>query len=246
MVSYNSIKDWRDLEERVLEIFLSLGYNAKKNAKIEGTKAIHEVDIWAFIQYGGLLYRVVVECKFWNTNVNKAQVGNILTIVTDIGAEKGVIISKVGFQKGAKDLVRNSNIELYTFEQFLEKTEEATDKWFRYRIFDLINSLRTPFYKFQGKCRDKAEQMDEWWVPSEHGNKFIKSLDHFEIKLNSIDNRDFPRVYPKIPFSQEDPLSFEPEWVSVDNKLDFLRLLLQNFLEFEKWVNFFHDEIFSE
>lgn len=83
-------------------------------------------------------------------------------------------------------------------------------------------------------------------MPSEHGNKFIKSLVHFEMKLNSIDNRDFPRVYPIIPFSQEDPLSFEPEWVSVDNKLDFLRLLLQNFLEFEKWVNFFHDEIFSE
>lgn len=246
MNSFNSITDWRDLEERVLEIFLSLGYNAKKNARIRGTKATHEVDVWAFIEYGGLLYRVVVECKFWNTNVNKAQIGNLLTIISDIGAEKGVIISKVGFQRGAKDLAKNSNIELYTFDQFLEKTERATEKWFRHQIFDLINSLRTPFYEFYFQCKDKAEQMDMWWNPTEYGDKFIKSLIHFENKLNNIDSLNFPHVYPKIPFSKEDPLSFEPEWIKVNNKLDYLRLMLQNFLEFEEWGTIFHDEVFSE
>ena len=246
MNSSNSIDNWRELEEKVLEIFLSLGYKAEKNAKIKGTKATHEVDVWALIKYGGLLYRVVVECKFWNTNVNKAQVGNLLTIVLDIGAEKGVIISKVGFQQGAKDLATNSNIELYTFEQFLEKTKKATERWFRYKIFDLINLLRTPFYKFQGIYRDKAEKIDGWWVPSDHGNKLIKSLVHFEMKLNDIDNLKFPRVYPKIPFTSEDSLSFEPEWIHASNKLDYLKLMLQNILELKEWVNIFHDEVYSE
>ena len=211
MNSFNSIVDWRDLEDRVLEIFLSLGYTAKKNVRIKGTKAIHEVDVWAFIEYAGLLYRVVVECKFWNTNVNKAQIGNLFTIISDIGAEKGVIISKVGFQKGPKDLAKNSNIELYTFEQFLEKTKMATEKWFRHQIFDLINSMKTPFLEFYFQCKDKGRQMKMDWIPTEYGDKFQNSLLHFEDKLNYIDLLTFPHVYPKIPFSKEDPLSFEPK-----------------------------------
>ena len=71
-------------------------------------------------------------------------------------------------------------------------------------------------------CRDKAEKIDRWWVPSAHGDKLIKSLILFEMKLINRDNVEFPRRYPRIPYSQEDSLSFEPKWLHDSNKLDYL------------------------
>jgi len=67
--SSNSIKDWKDLEIKVLELFLNLGFDARKNVKISGLKSTHNIDVLAVIEFGGLRFQVVVECKFWKTKV---------------------------------------------------------------------------------------------------------------------------------------------------------------------------------
>lgn len=41
--------------------------------------------------------------------------------MNDIGAEKGIIVSKIGFQQGAHDMVRaRRNVDLFTFEEIKE------------------------------------------------------------------------------------------------------------------------------
>ena len=51
--------------------------------------------------------------------IPKEKVLALRTIVDDIGADKGFIISQVGFQSGAIEACQNTNIQLYTFEEFV-------------------------------------------------------------------------------------------------------------------------------
>lgn len=246
MQSSNSIKDWRELEAKVLDLFVSLGYKAEKGARITGVRAEHQVDVIASFEYGGLRYQVVVECKYWNKKVNKAQVAALSSIVSDLGAEKGVIISKVGFQNAAVKLAENSNIDLYTFEQLAKKAEETIEKALRHRCFDLIISLAAPFYEFHAKMSRKAEQMKTFWFPTEKGLNFLGSIALFEDKLKRIDNKRFPCYYMEVPPLQEKPLPSEPKRTEVNSKLEYLRLLLRNLVEFKQSAESFRDEIFSE
>lgn len=244
--SSNSIKDWKDLETKVLELFLNLGFEAKNNVKVRGVRATHEVDVLAVTEFGGLKFQVVVECKYWKTKVKKAQVTTLFSIVSDIGAEKGVIISKTGFQKGAKEFANKCNIELYTYEQFKERTVKEIEKWLRHKCFDLLTMIKTPFQKFTEKFHEKTRQMDTVFNPTELGREFTGGIAMFEGKLDFIETNEFPSYYMKIPLVNEKLESDWPDRIEVTNKIEYLKLLLDNITKFKQSAEIYQDEIFSE
>jgi hypothetical protein len=45
--------------------------------------------------------RTIVECKYLSRNVERAEVDALRTVVNETQCHKGVILSRVGFQKGA-------------------------------------------------------------------------------------------------------------------------------------------------
>ena len=45
----------------------------------------------------------IVECKYWQTPVNKLHVLALREIVTDTGADRGILLSESGFQVDAKE-----------------------------------------------------------------------------------------------------------------------------------------------
>ncbi|MDZ5726890.1 MULTISPECIES: restriction endonuclease [unclassified Acetobacterium] len=66
-----------------------------------------------------LVKQILCECKYWNTPVTKEKVHAFRTVVYDSGAELGIMISKNGYQSGAIDAAKYSNIRLETWESFL-------------------------------------------------------------------------------------------------------------------------------
>jgi hypothetical protein len=229
---------------RVLDLLRSLGYKAERGVKIKGVRGKHQVDVAACFEFGGLCYSVIVECKYWNERVKKAQVAVLSSVVSDIGAEKGIIISTKGFQKGALELAKNSNIELLTFDQFAKKAGETMEKALRHQCFDLITSLSAPFYKFHSKMSDKAHKMREFWVPTAKGFTFLGGLAMFEMKLKDLDNKQFPCYYMDVPFHERE--DEELERTEVNNKVEYLKLLLRNIEKWKKEAESDYNEIFSE
>lgn len=65
----------------------------------------------------------ICECKHWNYKVPKSVVHSFRTVVTDFGANFGYLISKSGYQKGAFAAAENSNIKLFTWDEFLKSFE---------------------------------------------------------------------------------------------------------------------------
>jgi hypothetical protein len=242
-----TIRTWKDLELKVLDLLTSLGYEAERNAKIKGARGKHQVDVAARFEFGGFRYLIIVECKYWNKKVDKNRVATLSNIVSDIGANKGIIISIKGFQKGAFELARNSNIELRSFNQFAKQAEETLEEALRQRCQNLISSLsrvRSSFSKFHGKMSDKAEEIDSFWYPTAEGFTFLGGLSIFKDKLEDLDTKEFPCYHMEVPF--HDCEDKDLERIEVNNKVEYLKQLVLNIEKWKKEAELHYDKIFSE
>ncbi|WP_228145941.1 restriction endonuclease [Acinetobacter terrae] len=119
----NSNRDWFNFQEDIAQHFRSLGVNAVTNKTIQGVRTEHNVDIYVTSKYLGTNIKWIVEAKHWQTKIPKEKVLALRTIVDDIGADKGFIISQVGFQSGAIEAIKNTNIQLYTFDELILSTK---------------------------------------------------------------------------------------------------------------------------
>ena len=116
--------EWYNFQERIKEHFQSLGADAETNQKIEGVRGKHNVDVLVKPKFFGRDITWLVEAKDWNSNIPKEKVLTFLQIMQDVGADRGFLISKIGFQSGAIECAKNTNLELTNFEELKETTKE--------------------------------------------------------------------------------------------------------------------------
>jgi Restriction endonuclease len=67
----------------------------------------------------------VVECKHWASSVTKEKVLALIAITQDIGADKGILLSEVGYQSGAVRMAKNTNILLTSLADLKEEINSA-------------------------------------------------------------------------------------------------------------------------
>lgn len=114
-------RDWKDLQVKVAELYKNAGYIVQEDILVRGGKDSHRIDVLVSFERDGIDYKIIVECKNWTSRVKKEQVMTLATIIDDIGAEKGIIISKEGFQEGAYKATEQRNIDLLTFRELEDK-----------------------------------------------------------------------------------------------------------------------------
>jgi len=105
---------WRDYEQRVAEFFRGLGWTVEVGASVQGVRTRHDVDVWALSERFGVVTRWVIECKDWNSRVPKEKVLALRSIVDDVGADRGFLLNEAGFQSGAFEAAKLSNVTVTT------------------------------------------------------------------------------------------------------------------------------------
>ena len=103
---------WSEYQIKAAEFFSSLGLKSEIECRVEGARGVHVVDVYASGSYGGIAFNWVVECKAWKSNIPKEKVMALSSIVQDVGADRGFLLSEIGFQSGALLAARSSNITL--------------------------------------------------------------------------------------------------------------------------------------
>lgn len=130
--------DWFTFQEEICTYFNSIGANSETNIKLNGIRTSHDIDILVKTKFLGHNLTWLVEAKKWQRKISKFQVLGLRTIVDDIGADKGFIISEKGFQRGAIEASKNTNIKLLTFEELKLQTKEFIEdeilKTYRHRL----------------------------------------------------------------------------------------------------------------
>lgn len=146
--------DWKDLQNKVAQILSDLGYETEVEKDLETVRGKVNVDVYAENKQEPPTAIIIAECKNWTTNVPKSVVHSFRTIINDYGANYGIIISKIGFQKGAYEATNNSNVELFDWNEFQEYFKV---KWLETIIKDLDKIGRPLWYfsDYMGDFYDK-------------------------------------------------------------------------------------------
>ena len=103
--------EWKAYQEKAANFFRALGIKAETDVRLQGARTSHDVDVLVVLDHVGFQVRWLVECKHWNRRVSKLQVLALREIVTDLGADKGILLCEKGFQSGAREAAVLTNIQ---------------------------------------------------------------------------------------------------------------------------------------
>jgi len=150
MITSRTPDSWRDLQNEVGRVLAECGFSVEVENTLTTVRGKVEIDVSAEEEIKGRRYTILCECKYWKARVPQAVVHGFRTVVADIGAHAGYIISSAGFQEGAFEAVAKTNVRLLPWTEFQE-TFEAT--WYEHHFYptiterlDALFSYTEPFF----------------------------------------------------------------------------------------------------
>jgi hypothetical protein len=107
--------NWEELQDMTGQLFDEIGCEVVVGKPIDNVRGAKEIDV--FVRDVAITPPAVYlcECKLWKRAVPQEIVHAFRTVMADVGAHRGFIISGAGFQKGAFEAATNTNIDLVTF-----------------------------------------------------------------------------------------------------------------------------------
>ncbi|AEG15864.1 restriction endonuclease [Desulfofundulus kuznetsovii DSM 6115] len=137
--------DWRDLQKAVAQILAESGLSVESEKTIDTVRGTANIDVFAVDHSQMPPITYLCECKHWKSSVPKTVVHSFRTIVSDYGANWGLIISSAGFQAGAYAAARNTNILLLDWQGFQELFVE---RWYRHYLIPRIDREAEPLISY--------------------------------------------------------------------------------------------------
>ena len=141
--------DWSEYQEEAAEFFRSLGLEATTNVTVNGVRTTHDVDVLVKSRHAGFEVTWIVECKHWNSRVSKLHVLALREIVTDTGADRGILLAENGFQSGAAEAAALTNVHLTSLA---DARCASSDEVFGMRLTELFDRVEV--------CREQY-----WSIP---------------------------------------------------------------------------------
>jgi restriction system protein len=116
----------RDLTRSVTKILAECGYKVEVAKALLPRRGRANVDVYAFERTSPSNV-VVVESKHWKTLVPQSVVHGFADVVTELRANRGFVVSAIGFEAEAVDAAANTNIRLVDWVGF---QEQFVRRWF--------------------------------------------------------------------------------------------------------------------
>lgn len=188
---------WQELEETVAAILRECGMDSRRTVNLKLPRGSVDIDVVATEVNDGIDNSIICECKNWRTNIPREIVHAFRTVMGEIGANRGYIISRVGFQVGAYEAAESTNVNLVTFEEFQER---YFSKWYKSRLWQIekkignFNTYYEPFGKPGFHLIESEEERREYdavW------NKYIfvaALLPHFSPWTGLIGELEPPKL----------------------------------------------------
>lgn len=142
--------DWKELQDQVAQLFSELDCDVTVGKRVKLVRGEKESDVAIRDRQTVPPSVYLCECKFWSKPIPQEVIHAFRTVLADFGAHRGFIISRVGFQSGAKEAVQNTNLDLLTFEElqvlFFDRWRIAMGKRYRPQADRLF-----PYWDYPGK-----------------------------------------------------------------------------------------------
>ncbi len=144
---------WQEYQEEAAEFFRSLGLDAQVDASVEGSRTSHDVDVLVNFRHVGFEVTWLVECKFWKEPVSKLHVLGLRQIVSDVGADRGIILSEKGFQSGAIEAANLTNVQVTSLAEFTVRASEDICSMQLRNLYDRIEECNQRYWDISKEKR---------------------------------------------------------------------------------------------
>jgi Restriction endonuclease len=152
-----------------------LTINVQHNLRIQGKATKHQIDVYWEYKIAGVNNKVAIECKNYNRQISLGKVREFHSVLTDIGNINGIMVTKKGYQKGAKDFAEEYGIKLIILR-------EPTDEDWKGRIRTIVTTIEAlSFDIIEWKL-----ELDLNWIKS---NFPIEQLQNFEFKITGMNDK---------------------------------------------------------
>lgn len=145
MITTATPTDWQDLQIKVARVFHECGFKVEVEKTLSTARGKVEIDVFAEEDIKGRKYTILCECKNWKSRVPQSIIHGFRTVISDIGANRGYIISIKGFQAGASSASKFSNLDLVTWSEFQMQFE---DIWLENYLSPTITKRLDPLLGF--------------------------------------------------------------------------------------------------
>lgn len=174
--------EYEQFVKSVYEAFLAqdgLTVDVEMHKIIKGKSgANHEIDVYWQFEIAGKIYKTAVECKHYNSTIEKGHVQEFWAKLDDIGDISGIMATKKGYQKGALTFGHYNKIEM-----LIIKEPEYTDFPENCVLgFNIILNIISP------KIIKRDFKFDKEWM-SQNGFAPGQYSIHVTNNIAMIDNR---------------------------------------------------------
>ncbi len=95
----------------------------------------------------------MVECKLWNSRVSKLHVLALCEIVSDIGADRGILLAEKGFQSGASEAAALTNVHLTSLANARQATRNEVFGLRLTELYDRVQQARDRYWQIPKDVR---------------------------------------------------------------------------------------------
>jgi len=176
---------WKEYQEEAASLFRSMGFEATIEAVIEGARGKHEIDVWVVGTVHGVQFKWVAECKDWKTNVPKEKALALISIVQDVGADKGFLLSEVGFQSGALRVSQNTNITLTSIADLRETAQQSLQQAAAAKLHWRMTQVKQQLWRLH---KQTDEYMSEYIRP-------LGEISFLDLAIDDALSGKFPTIY---------------------------------------------------
>jgi restriction system protein len=136
---------WQDLQNEVATLLSQCGFTADVERLVDLGRGQAKVDVYAEESINGRRNVILCECKYWRSAVPQHVIHSFRTVANEAGANVGYIIGLSGFQAGAYEATKRTNVKLVTWQEFQDEFEAT---WIHTHFIPTITSVLDPLLTY--------------------------------------------------------------------------------------------------
>jgi len=145
----DNISKWKKFEILASEIQKELSPDAEVNHNIkikgEDSKVDRQIDILVKKQVGQYPLLIVMQCKDERAPLDVNAVGEFASVISDVRANKGALVSSSGFTPAAINLAKQKGIDVFRLVDLQNKNWKSYASLPAAAVFDKVEGYRLKF-----------------------------------------------------------------------------------------------------
>lgn len=122
--------------------------DVQHNIKLLGKSGCnHQIDVYWEFEMMGVKHCVAIECKNYSREVSVGKLRDFYGVLQDIGNVKGIFVTKVGYQRGAKKFANHHGI-------VLKELRFPTAKDWEGRVKNIVLNIHAQFINIKERSLD--------------------------------------------------------------------------------------------